>query len=199
MDFSNHALEATTLTTPFEVQTNWHVLTGTVSSGKTTVANMLSEEGFSIASEAGRLYVEEEMAKGKTIENIRGTPALFTLKVIERMHAREALLNIDGMYFLDRAVPDGLAFCRANGVDPNRVLMKCFRHRYRSVLFFERLPVESDGVRTEDDQTAQLIDFWLVRDYTSLGYSVLRVPVLPPEQRVEFVLSSLWKKQVSKS
>lgn len=191
MDFSNHTLETTTLTTSFELQTNWHVITGSVSSGKTTIVDMLSKEGFSTVAEAGRLYVEEEMAKGKTIENIRGDQALFTLKVIERMHLRESLLNIDDMCFLDRAVPDGLAFCRVNKVDPNRILKKCFRHRYKSVFFFERLPVKADGIRTEDDETAQLIDSWLVRDYAFLGYSIIRVPVLPPKERLRFILSFL--------
>ena len=191
MNLSNRALDVNILMTPFEVQTNWHVITGSVSSGKTTVIDLLSDEGFSTVAEAGRLYVEEEMAKGKTIEDIRENQTLFTLKVIERMHSSESLLKIDDTYFLDRAVPDGLAFCRANGIDPNQILKKCFHRRYKTIFFFDRLPVKADGVRTEDDETAQLIDTWLFRDYESLGYPIIRVPVLPPKERLKFILSFL--------
>ena len=39
------ALDPDLLSNPFGAQTNWHVLTGAASSGKTTLINMLADKG----------------------------------------------------------------------------------------------------------------------------------------------------------
>jgi predicted ATPase len=54
-----------------------------------------------------------------------------------------------------------------------------------------RLPYQKDGVRAADDATAAYFDSWMSRDYRSLGYNAIRVPVLPPEERLAFVLERL--------
>jgi hypothetical protein len=43
----------------------------------------------------------------------------------------------------------------------------------------------------EDDASASFLDEWLARDYSALGYSVVRVAVLPTQKRLAFVLESL--------
>ena len=48
-----------------------------------------------------------------------------------------------------------------------------------------------DRAAVWDDATADLMDEWLARDYSALGYSVVRVPVLSPEERLAFVLERL--------
>jgi predicted ATPase len=64
-------------------------------------------------------------------------------------------------------------------------------HRYASVFILDRLPFQLNGARIEDDAYTVLLDEWLARDYSALGYSVVRVPVLPPEERLAFVLERL--------
>jgi predicted ATPase len=54
-----------------------------------------------------------------------------------------------------------------------------------------RLPYQRDGVRAGDDETAAYIEAWMLRDYSALGYNVVRVPVLSPEERLAFVLEKL--------
>ena len=44
-------LDSHLLSTPFSIQTNWHVLTGAACTGKTTLINMLVEKGFQIFPE----------------------------------------------------------------------------------------------------------------------------------------------------
>jgi len=46
-----------------------------------------------------------------------------------------------------------------------------------SVFILDRFPFQQEGMRFEDDATAGLIDEWLLREYSALGYSVVRVPV----------------------
>ena len=189
------ALDPDLLTTPFRVQTNWHVITGSVCSGKTTLIDQLADRGFQTVPEPGRGYFEREMAKGRTIDEIREDPAALTRSLIQLMLSGEHRLKAKDVLFLDRAFPDALAFCRAYGLNPNEILADCFHHHYASVFLLDRFPVEQDGVRAEDDDTADLIDEWLARDYSALGYGVVRVPVMSREERLAFVLESLLERR----
>ena len=67
----------------------------------------------------------------------------------------------------------------------------CFHHRYASVFILDRLPLELDGARIADEDYTVLLDQALVRDYRALGYDVVRVPVLSPTERLQFVLGRL--------
>jgi predicted ATPase len=60
-----------------------------------------------------------------------------------------------------------------------------------SVFILHRLPVQRNGLRPEDDAVARLLDEWLARDYSALGYNVVRVPVLSPQERLAFVVERL--------
>ena len=54
------------------------------------------------------------------------------------------------------------------------------------------LPVQrSASLGPEDGTTLNFLDEWLVRDYSALGYRVMRVPVLAPQERLAFVLEWL--------
>jgi hypothetical protein len=50
---------------------------------------------------------------------------------------------------------------------------------------------QKDGLGIQDDALANYLDEWLARDYSALGYSVVRVPVLPPQERLAFILGRL--------
>ena len=45
-DYSLAELDPNLLATPFKVQTNWYVITGTPSCGKTTLIDQLAAKGF---------------------------------------------------------------------------------------------------------------------------------------------------------
>jgi predicted ATPase len=77
-------------------------------------------------------------------------------------------------------------------MDPNEILQECFHHRYASVFILDRLPVQrSTPLGPEDETAAGFLDEWLARDYSFLGYGVVRVPVLSPKERLAFVLERL--------
>jgi predicted ATPase len=190
-DYRATELDPDILSTPFGVQTNWHVITGAVSSGITTLITQFAASGFRTVPETARMYMEKEIAKGQTIDEIRENPAVLQRSLNDAILRNERTLLANDVLFLDRAFPDGLAFCRANGLNPNEILADCFHHRYASVFLLDRFPVEQDGFRYHDDVTADLIAEWITRDYSALGYSVVRVPVLSPQERLEFVLERL--------
>ena len=100
-------------------------------------------------------------------------------------------LRTDEITFLDRGIPDALTFYRYIGLDPNLILPDCFQHRYASIFLLNRLPYQKDGVRAGDDAVADYFESWTLKDYIALGYNVVRVPVLPPEGRLAFILETL--------
>jgi predicted ATPase len=189
--FRTAELDADLLSTPFGRQTDWHVITGAPCCGKTTLIDLLAGMGFQTVPEVGRAYIEREMARGRTIDEIRESPAAFCRRIRDLQLEMELRLPAQQLTFLDRAFPDCLTFFRAAGLDPNQVLSECFHHRYASVFVLDQLPLQLDGVRIEDDATAGFADEWLARDYGALGYGVVRVPVMSPQGRLAFVLERL--------
>lgn len=190
-DFRYTALAPELLALPYKVQTNWHVITGASCSGKSTLINLLAREGFNTLPEVSREYFESEMTKGRTIEEIRADRIGVTLKIFDLMKKRERGLPPDELMFLDRAVPDILVFWRLADRDPNEYLPDCFLNRYASVFILDRLPYQRDDVRRADEATATFYDECMTRDYRALGYDVVRVPVMPPADRLAFVLERL--------
>lgn len=184
-------LDPVLLATPFEVQTTWHVITGAQSCGKTTLIELLRERGFRTEAETARQYFEMEFGRGRSLEEIMRDPGAVQRAIVSRQLALERRLQPDQVEFLDRAVPDCLTFLRFFGQDPNEILPFCRERRYASVFVLDRLPIATDGLRIEDEELAAYQDEWLPTDYGALGYKVIRVPVLRPEERVAFVLEQL--------
>jgi predicted ATPase len=184
-------LDPDLLSTPFRAQTNWHVITGAPSCGKTTLIDQLANQGFQTVPESARLYIEREIAKGRAIHEILASSADERAMTDWQRRVEHGLRATD-VAFLDRALPDYLAWWRVHGLNPNELLAECLHHCYASVFMLDPLPFQSDNERV--DEVAAVVDYtagWLARDYGALGYSIVRVPVLPPEERLAFVLERL--------
>ena len=187
-DFRTTELDPDLLTTPFEVQTNWHVITGAPSCGKTTLINLLADKGFQTVPESARKFMEREIARGRTIDEIHDNAVDLQRNLRAMQLSIERELRTTDVAFLDGAVPGSLAWFRVFGLNPNEILLECFHHRYASVFILDRLALQLDGIRFEDDAHTDFLDEWIARDYNALGYSVVRIPVLAPEERLAFVL-----------
>lgn len=184
-------LDPDLLTLPFAVETNWQVITGAPSSGKTTVIDLLAERGYETVPESARRYMEEEIVSGRSIEEIHGHGAALQRALVDVQRRTESGLRAEDLVFLDGAVPGSLAWFRLFGLDPNELLADCFQHRYASVFVLDPLPLELDGLRFGNEAHIRFIDEWTDRDYRTLGYRVTRVPVMAPEERLAFVLECL--------
>jgi predicted ATPase len=184
-------LENESLKNIFKAQTNWHVITGAPCSGKTTIIRLIEEKGYKVVHEVGRMYIEQEVSKGRTLEELRLDGAAFDYAIRDLTLKVESALRHKDLIFLDRAFPDSLAFFQQFGLNPNEILPQCFFHRYASVFILDRFPTQKDDARVEDEAAAEFLDKQLSLNYKALGYDVIRVPVLPPEKRCLFVLDHL--------
>ena len=52
-------------------KTNWYVITGGPSFGKTTTVNLLKERGYITTIEHARHYLDTQRLKGRTVEEVR--------------------------------------------------------------------------------------------------------------------------------
>ena len=171
---------------------NWYVITGGPSSGKTTTVDLLRARGYRTTIEDARLYIDLQRLGGRTVEEIRGRQVEFQRNVLALQLAQEAALDPDELVFLDRAVPDSLAYYRFLGIEPDPALLGAMeRAPYRKVFVMDLLPLAPDYARTEDVPAQRRIHELLLEVYESLPIPVERVPVLPPEERVDHILARL--------
>jgi len=105
---------------------------------------------------------------------------------------QEAALDPGELVFLDRALPDALAYYRFLDLEPDQTLLKAMKLvSYRIVFILDPLPLVADYARTEDAAAQRRIHELLVEVYGSLPFPVVRVPILPAERRVDFILKNL--------
>lgn len=173
-------------------KTNWYVITGGPSSGKTTTVNLLKERGYITTIEHARHYLDTQRLKGRTVEEVRKNQREFQLGVLDMQIEQESQISPDILVFLDRAIPDALAYYRFLNLPEDEKLTEVLRTvSYKKVFVLDCLPLVEDYARTEDMDAQKKIHALLLEVYESLGFPVVKVPVMEPEERVDFILKNL--------
>lgn len=173
-------------------ETNWCVITGGPSSGKTTTVNILRERGYVTTIEHARHYIDTQRVTGKTVEEIRANQLAFQRGILDMQIEEEKGIDPKALVFLDRALPDALAYYRFLGLKPDLHYLSLIRpHLYRAIFVLDLLPLAADYARTEDRAAQIEIHRLLTEVYMELGYRPRAVPPLPPEDRVDFILTAL--------
>lgn len=173
-------------------KTNWYVVTGGPGSGKTTTINLLKARGYKTTIEHARHYIDTQLVRGRTVEEIRRNQAAFQLNVLHMQMEQEASLSPDEVVFLDRAIPDALAYYRFLHLPEDEQLREALKNvSYKKVFVLECLPLVNDYARREDEAAQKSIQELLIGVYSSLHFPLVRVPVLSPEERVNFILNHL--------
>lgn len=169
--------------------TRWCVITGAPCAGKTAVISELAQRGFRVVPEAARSFIDVELKKGRHLAEIKSDPALFEGIIFRTKLDIEAQLPAHERLFLDRALPDSIAYYLLEGLDPAEPRRHSRGVRYNRVFLFERLEFAKDLVRSEDAKTAARIECLIEEAYSDLGYAIVRVPLMPVAARTDFVLA----------
>ncbi len=180
-------------------QNSWYVVTGGPSVGKTTLLAALAAKGYATAGEAARAVIDEGLAAGKTVAEIRADEKAFQEEVVRYKIATEATLPKDVPTFFDRAMHDTIAYLRYYGFGiADWIREACRQSRYATVFLLEPLATyEQDYARVEDADFARKIQDLLYDAYAEDGMQPVRVPAMPSEDRVQFILNHVSQEQPS--
>ena len=143
--FRTTELDPKILSMNFKVLTNWHVITGAPSCGKSTLIDLLAEKGYQTVPECARQYMEKEVASGRSIEDVHEKGDDLQRAIEGMQLGIEARLQANDIIFLDGSVTGSLSWYRIFGMNPNEILLDCFEYRYASVFVLDRLPLHLNG------------------------------------------------------
>jgi len=170
-----------------------YVVTGPPSSGKTTLLGLISELGYDVIPESAEQIINGQLKQGGDMVPWNAVRRQeFQAELIRRQIEVERAIKGDGLCFLDRAIPDNMAYNLYDGNTPSDYLLKSSRNGgYDCVFFLEQLPFyEQTKFRKETSQEAKRLSFLLSDVYGSLGYEVVRVaPMGSAERRAEFIMN----------
>jgi len=177
----------------FQYETNWCIITGAPSSGKTSVIEELAKRGYPIQTEVARELIEECIRHGLTLQEVRSEGHVKELqqKILRFKAGREMAMDVEKIIFCDRGTPDSIVYFRLAGLDVEEAVKASRVYHYRAVFMLDRLPVVKDGVRVESDSQAEDIGRMIEEAYQGLGYELTRVPVMPIGARADFILQKL--------
>lgn len=183
-------------------QTNWWIVTGGPSTGKSSLLANLAARGYKTMPEAARDFIDTEMAHGKTIEEIRADETGFQIEVLHMKEQREEEMPTSELVLWDRGLHgDSMAYwVPPIGVTPQHnpddmygdETVTVIKRRYKGIFLLDRLPTyEGDYARVEDDARAAQIHKTIDLMYRLLGYEPIKVPVLPIEVRAQFIIDRM--------
>lgn len=178
-------------------KTEWLVFSGGPSSGKTTIARELEKENYTLRPDIVREYIEAGLADGKTISQIRKTPAEFYAIALDLFEQSESSLDPNDRIILDGGYLDVLAYASLYfDAVPPWMMERVERNRcdYRRVFVFEPLNVfEQDAVRVEGSEETRRVFASAQEVYARMGYEPIVVSRFAPDReesiqrRLEFI------------
>jgi len=172
---------------------NLIVLTGAPGVGKSTLLQELARRGYKTLPESARQVIEKWMDEhGK--HPVLHDPVAFQEAIAHMQIEAESTLPDSELVFLDRGLPDGLAYATLGGFPAPECIHSLGRGRYAHVCILSFLPLhESDSIRLESREEAEEIQKEICLAYESLGYSLIEVPPLPVSERADWILGELAK------
>lgn len=174
------------------MKNNWYVITGAPCSGKTTIIQLLERAGYKVIYEAARVYIDREIKKGRSLKEIRKNEFVFQRKVLDFKIQAEKKLNPKEIVFLDRGIPDTIAYYKLLSIPADKKLESIAKRSwYKKIFFFEKLDYEKDYARTETEEEIKKLEKLLLDIYKKLNLSIIKVPVMKIEDRLNFILNNL--------
>jgi predicted ATPase len=155
----------------------WHVITGGPSTGKTTLQQELAKLGYATLDEAARLVIDDAIALGTEVADLRDDEKRFQDDVVRRRIVMEdtmaARFPVPDAIILDRGMQDSLAYYRYYNFTVEPWIMDLMTEaKYGKVFLMEPLGfTKQDYARTEVRDFNDYITDMLADAYKEYGLS----------------------------
>jgi len=160
-------------------------ITGGPCCGKTTLLNNLAARSYSIVPEAARMVIEEQQRIGSDCVpwiDLQGFQEIAAERILELEHSFDSSL-----LFCDRGLVDGHGYSLNGRVRTPEIILDLGGVRYAAVFILDPIPVyQKDESRKENPEEARKIHQAIWRAYREFGYNPIRVPVMAPQDRVNY-------------
>src|SRR6185369_2304368 len=148
--------------------------------------NLLRDQGYITTIEHARHFLDTQRLKGRTIEEVRENQSEFQHGVLQMQIDQEKEIAPNVQVFLDRAIPDALAYYRYLKLPVDDLLRNALENvSYKKIFIMDPLPLVNDYARTENVEAQQKLHHLITEVYEALPFPVMHVPVLPAGERVQ--------------
>jgi len=168
-----------------------YVITGGPCSGKTSLLEELGKRRYKIIKETAKEVIQEEISKGVADPwHAKDFQEKITALQVK---AEAAIPAGNSIAFLDRGLPDGLAYCKFRNQKVPRNLIEALKKcDYEKIFFLQQLPkYEQAKCRSETEEEAKQIGELVKQAYAQLDYDIIEVPPLGIKERADFVIKNL--------
>lgn len=175
------------------VKTNWFVVTGAPSSGKTTSLNLLKKSGYTINHDVSRAHIEGCIRNtGQSAKSIRLEEEQLQKEIFCLMIRNTFSLKTNEVILHDYSLPDNIPFLNLAKLPiPDEIQKSAVLFKFRGVFIFEPLETYFDGVRTETSEEQLILFQSILEFYSSLGYKPIIVPQDSVHNRHLFMMKKL--------
>ncbi|MBS3770573.1 MAG: AAA family ATPase [Bacteroidales bacterium] len=168
-----------------------YIITGGSGSGKTTLLNKLSEYGYKCFPEVSRVVIREQQQTGGDLlpwNNLEG----FAEACFQRMKSQLEPVHRTNSFY-DRGIPDIIAYL-LNSNHPVPGYLWEYGRYYNPTVFIcppWKEIFRNDPQRPESFEESVEIYHYLNQVYLYLGCRLVRVPKIPVNERVRFIISKI--------
>ncbi|MEZ4854312.1 AAA family ATPase [Flavobacterium sp.] len=173
------------------------VIAGGPSTGKSTLLKALEASNFICYPEISREVIKEAQEQG--IDQLfLEDPLLFSEKLLNGRikQYNEAMQENETVVFLDRGIPDVLAYLNYKGDKyPQKFVQACECYQYSKIFVLPPWQeiYTTDTERYETFEQATIIQQHLINTYESFGYNLIHLPKDTVENRLAIILEHLSK------
>lgn len=171
---------------------SFFVITGGPGSGKTTLLDTLEKAGYRRSIEAGRAVIQQQISVGGNALPWGDRRKFAELMLEWEIRSYENAVQMGGVAFFDRGVPDVAGYLRLIGeAIPESVREAAERYRYNPRVLIAPPWLEifcQDEERKQDFSEAVRTYEAMMATYSEFGYELVEIPRVPVEERVRFVL-----------
>ncbi len=171
-----------------------YVITGAPGTGKTAIINALKERGYFCVEENSREIISEQIINGGEILPWKNQIAFENL-ISSKRAKQYASIHKDEIYFFDRSTIDCIAYLKANNLETSTKILEGIKNcEFNSNVFYTPIWEKiytNDSERKESIESAITIEKFLISTYQYFDYTLIEIPKLTIEERVDFILSRI--------